>query len=181
MKRRLFLIRHADAAEGRDDAVRPLSHKGEETVRRVAFALRASGEFKADRIWHSPLLRARQTARLLAEGVALDLASLEAVRGMLPSDDPRWLAAAVDKGRKRLALVGHEPHLGLLAGLLVFGEAIPEAFKLRKGAVLCLDREDAPAKDRRGVQRWRVRWLLDPELLAGGAMPWRVPARRSDD
>ncbi len=181
MKRRLYLIRHADAAEGRDDAVRPLSHKGEETARRVAFALRASGEFSVDRLWHSPLLRARQTARLMADGLGLDTGALEATRGMLPSDDPRWMAAAVDKGRRGLALVGHEPYLSLLACLLVFGEPIPGAFKLRKGAVLCLDRVDSKAKQG-AIQRWRVRWLLDPELLAGGTMPWKLPAgRRSDD
>jgi hypothetical protein len=63
-----------------------------------------------------------------------------------------------------LALVGHEPHLGLLASLLVRGKPRAGLFALSKAAALTLESVESTHK-RSGLRRWRVRWLVAPELL----------------
>jgi phosphohistidine phosphatase len=152
----LHLIRHAHALDGDDDAARPLSGKGRTQVRRIAALLRASGVFAPAEIWHSPLVRARQTAELFARRLTLD-APRRAVAGLTPEDDPRLMVKRLAREGRALALVGHDPHLSALASLLVAGVAAPPVFALKKCSVLALERE---------AGRWVVRWHVSPELLA---------------
>lgn len=113
----LFLVRHGEASPGepghRDD-LRPLTPQGRAQVRAMREGLKRLG-VRFDELRHSPLLRAVETAELLmgrlegesiveprlAQGLDVDL--LGSLRG------------------ERVALVGHMPHLGELASLLVFG------------------------------------------------------------
>jgi len=155
----LYLIRHAHALAETEDPGRPLSPKGRAQVRHLARALRDRSAFAPAAIWHSPLARSRQTARLLAKALAFT-APLTEVAGLEPENNPRTLAARLKTVRRALAIVGHEPHLGLLAALLVTGTATPGLFQLRKSAVLCLEREAAVPGG-----AWRVRWLLPPGLI----------------
>ncbi len=156
----LYLIRHAHALAETEDPGRPLSPKGRAQVRRLAKALRDRSAFAPAAIWHSPLARSRQTARLLAKALAFT-ARLTEVAGLEPENNPRTLAARLKTHRRALAIVGHEPHLSLLAALLVTGTATPGLFQLQKSAVLCLEREAAAPGS-----AWRVRWLLPPGLIA---------------
>ena len=152
----LYLIRHAHALDGDDDEARPLSGKGRAQVRRVASFLRTSGVFTPGEIWHSPLVRARQTAELLARRLKLD-APLCAVADLTPADDPRRMVRRLAREKRTIALVGHDPHLSTLASLLVAGTATPHVFALKKCSVLALERV---------AGRWVVRWHVSPELLA---------------
>ena len=153
---RLYLIRHAHAVAADEEAERPLSKKGREQVRRLANFLKHSDVFRPDEIWHSPLVRSRQTAELLARH--LDLAPpLLRVVDLKPADAPRTAARRIGKIEKSLAIVGHEPHLSALASLLVAGATEPTLFVLKKCAALALERGD------RG---WQVRWLISPEAIA---------------
>ena len=152
----LYLIRHAHALDGNDDEARPLSGKGRAQVRRVAAFLRASGAFAPAEIWHSPLVRARQTTELLARRLTL-AAPRRAVAALMPEVDPRLMVRRLARERRALALVGHDPHLSALASLLVKGVAAPPVFELKKCSVLALERV---------AGRWVVRWHVTPELLA---------------
>lgn len=154
----LYLIRHAHALPEEVDPGRPLSPKGRAQVRRLAKFLRGQPGFTPVEFWHSPLARSRQTARLLAAAIAPTAKVCEATN-LEPEAPPKLIAARLKSVRRSLALVGHEPHLSLLAALLVTGEAKPDVFKLRKSTVLCLDRITPQ------VPTWRVRWLLAPELV----------------
>ena len=153
----LYLIRHAHALAEEVDPGRPLSPKGRAQVRRLAKFLRGQCGFSPVEFWHSPLARSRQTARLLAAAIA-PTAKVNEATNLEPEAPPKLVAARLKSVRRSLALVGHEPHLSLLAALLITGEAKPDVFKLRKSAVLCLDRITPQAS------AWRVRWLLAPEL-----------------
>ena len=155
----LYLIRHAHALTELEDPGRPLSEKGRGQVKRLVKFLRSPIAFAPVEIWHSPLARSRQTARLLAPVLA-PTAKVVEIAGLEPENNPRTLAARLKPVRHDLAIVGHEPHLSLLAALLVTGTATPEIFKLRKASVLCLDHDSTIAES-----PWRVRWLLAPELL----------------
>lgn len=151
----LYLIRHAHAIDDEDDAARTLSRKGREQVRTVADFLRASDEFAPSEMWHSPLVRARETAELFAKKMKRGPRLIETA-GLRPDDPPASIVKRLaHAGVESLALVGHEPYLSTLASLLVARTPEP-CFVFKKCAVLAL--EGAPPW-------WQVRWLLSPELL----------------
>lgn len=156
---RLYLIRHAHAVDAAEDAERPLSAKGREQVKRLAKFLRESDTLHPEEIWHSPLLRSRQTAKLLVKRLEL-IAPLVEVEGLEPEDDPRATVLRVKNIRRVIAIVGHEPHLSGLASQLVTNAPKTSAFVLRKSSVLALERD----RGGRG-SRWVVRWQVSPELL----------------
>lgn len=181
----LLLLRHGiavDRVPGQPDDARELTEAGRRRTRAMLERLVASG-LRADRLLASPLARARQTAELaVAAGLAprLDLAE-----ALAPGGDPlpligAWLAdlaaapAAPDieasgsgapgGGRRRLALVGHEPDLGELAARLI--GAVPGSIDLRKAGLAVL-RLPGPAVPAALEGRARLRLLIAPRLLLG--------------
>lgn len=151
----LYLIRHAQAEAGEDDAARPLSKRGREQIRQMGRFLRRNGALATTEFWHSPLVRARDTAGLLVKQLKTR-ARLIQVAGLRSSDNPAIMAKRVGRLSRPVALVGHEPHLSRLASLLVAGTAQPARFELKKCAVVALERV-------RG--RWFVRWQVSPEII----------------
>jgi phosphohistidine phosphatase len=151
----LYLVRHADAIDAEHDALRPLSARGEQQVRALAEFLRGPEVFQPSHVWHSSLVRARQTAELLVRHMRL-AAPLNLMPDLEPEADPRAVARRIKATVHSVAVVGHEPHLGALASLLVTGKAEPVVFLMKKCAVLALDGAG---------EHWRVRWHVSPELL----------------
>lgn len=151
----IFLVRHAHAAEAGTDEARQVSPRGREELRKLAHLLRPSGAFAPQEAWHSPLVRARETAKFLLDDLQLTPTFRE-LRDLEPEADPGLVVPLLAKARASVALFGHEPHLGTLASLLVAGECSPVVFAFQKATVLALE----PA----GV-RWCVRWQLSPDLF----------------
>jgi phosphohistidine phosphatase len=147
----IYLMRHADAVSDEVDSVRQLSPKGREQVARVCEVLRRGGGFLPSELWHSSLARSKETATLLAQGLGLK-APLVATAGLEPEDDPAGIAAVLDGEKRDISVVGHEPHLGVLASLLVFGPERPAIFyPFPKAGVMALSREG---------KRWRSEWII---------------------
>ncbi len=161
----LYLVRHAHAVTEEQDPSRPLSPQGRADIERVALFLNATPAFRPAQLWHSPLARARETAALLARHLAPEPILVE-TPGLLPEDDPRELATRLESHPldTGIALVGHEPHLGALATLLVRGKPRPTAFNLQKTAIIALEPTGSVHK-KTARPRWRIRWHLTPELL----------------
>lgn len=138
---------------------------------RLARLLGAVGGFCPAQVWHSPLARSRQTADDLVARLLLTEAARVETPGLLPEDDPQAIAERLQlhpKDRGDLALVGHEPQLSALASILVRGKDHPVLFVLKKCALLTLELTDSTHK-KTGQARWRVRWLLSPELFPPAA------------
>jgi phosphohistidine phosphatase len=114
----IYLIRHAHALDGDDDAARPLSAKGRRQIRTMASHLRRAGLLQTNELWHSPLVRARDTARLLAEGLRVQ-AKLVKTDGLEPCADLTPVAQRLARLRRPIAIIGHEPHLSALATRLL--------------------------------------------------------------
>lgn len=167
----LYLVRHADALHGRPDAARPLSETGKADASRLGAFLAASGVFAPVQLWHSPLLRARQTAELIARELPKQPALVETA-GLLPEDDPAEIAkrAAANSTSLTVALVGHEPFMSALATLLVRGKPARLIFDVRKGAVLAFERTGMHHK-KTGLERWYALWQLTPDMI-----PARFPS-----
>ena len=164
---KLFLVRHGHAFSDQEDSRRPLSARGGEVTRSVAAFLRPSGVLaEVQAVWHSPLVRARETAELLVKELVPDALLIETA-GLLPEDDPVAVADRLDRAEHAVMIVGHEPQLGALATLLVRGKLKPVGFEFKKSAILALEKSGGRHKQS-GRTRWQVRWYFSPELLATG-------------
>jgi phosphohistidine phosphatase len=148
---KIYLMRHADAVSDEIDPVRPLSAKGRDQVGRVCEALAKLGDFKPVEIWHSSLARSKETAELLNEGMKLK-APVILKSGLTPDDDPARIAQLLSLETKEIAIVGHEPHLGVLASLMVHGPARPGVYyPFSKAGIVAL------TLDGKG---WKSKWLV---------------------
>jgi phosphohistidine phosphatase SixA len=100
---RLFLVRHAEAASGDPDDLRPLTPAGRDAARALGGRLAAQ---HPDAVLTSPLLRARETGSLIAEACCVSSAADERLAPGATADDVR--AAVLDRGATVVA-VGHQP------------------------------------------------------------------------
>ena len=137
----VLLVRHAiaferDAKRWRDDDLRPLSPKGITKFRKAAAGLKWLME-PPQEVWTSPLLRAQQTARILAEVAGWPKARER--NELSPGGNSE---AVIDLLRRassaRVALVGHEPALSQLAAVCLIGPDGPFSVEMKKGGVLAL-------------------------------------------
>jgi phosphohistidine phosphatase len=157
----LYLSRQGVAAERGedfpDDSKRPLTNGGISRLRKEAKALDAIG-VAIDHIITSPLVRTKQTADIFAESLK-SKPSVSQSDALAPAGTStavvQELAKHMRKGR--IALVGHEPNIGELAGRLI-GARMPLEFK--KGAICRIDFEVFPPK---GIGQ--LRWFVTPRML----------------
>jgi phosphohistidine phosphatase len=158
--RTLYLVRHAIAATRGDaypdDRVRPLTREGAARMRRAArgFARLDPG---LDLVLTSPLVRAHRTAEILVSALK-PAPKLEVLKVLEPGHAPAEIAAALSAyaGSRAIALVGHEPDLGLLAAWLT-GAREPLEFK--KGGIARFEIQTLPpGRDS------RLRWFATPGM-----------------
>jgi len=147
----VFLVRHGEAKSEQEDPRRPLSDSGRSGVEKIARAL-AEKRVVVAGIVHSDKLRAKETAEILARSLA-PRAGVREIRGLAPNDDP-WLAKAeLEEASEPLMVVGHLPHLGRLASLLVAGDPEGQVVELPPAAVVSLSRAG---------EKWEIQWRLTP-------------------
>ena len=148
----LYLIRHGIAAGGGDDP--PLTEAGIAAIEGLAAVL-ACADVKPRHVIHSPLQRARQTARLLSAVVAPDLTPEEAANGLSPDDLTDAIAAAADGWREDVMLVGHMSNISRLAAHLMSGSEDGVRINFELGTAVCLERPQAGYV-------WGLNWLIAP-------------------
>ncbi|HTN52382.1 MAG TPA: histidine phosphatase family protein [Anaeromyxobacter sp.] len=109
MAGRVYLVRHGVAEkEGERDALRRLTTAGRDGV--TALAARLGPRLAVTRILTSPLVRARETAALLAAATGAPVAEEEALASGASSGS--GLLALARRAGPGAALVGHNPELG---------------------------------------------------------------------
>lgn len=156
---RVHLVQHGEAKPEAEDPERSLTARGAAEVAWVAREAIAVLGVVPSRVVHSGRTRARQTAELWA---ALAACPLEQAEGLGPTDDPGVWAGRLAPAATALdgvMLVGHLPHLGRLAGLLVAGDADRPVVRFRQGGLVVLEHGDAG---------WEVAAVLPPSLGTGG-------------
>ena len=160
----LYIIRHAIAIdegtpEYDNDSERPLSDKGKKKMRQIAKGLRALG-VDFDLILSSPYLRAKETAEILAE-VSRTKANVAFSEHLIPLGDPDLLISEMNEKyiANSVALVGHEPFLSVLIGLLVSENASLD-MTLKKGGVCRLSVDDL-----HHTRKATLEWLITPGIL----------------
>jgi len=114
---RVYLVRHAEAAPGDPDDLRPLTSGGRAAARALGSRLAADG-LRLDAVLSSPLLRARETAAELAR--ALD-AEPETDDRLSPGADAAALRAVVAGRGEAVVVVGHQPDCGRISAEIAGG------------------------------------------------------------
>ena len=160
----LYIIRHAWAGhygdpQWPDDGLRPLTDEGTARFARVVARLAERG-FAPQLIATSPLVRCRQTAQIVAEGLSGEPQVVE-LDELMPGRDLaallRWTAEQAEH-HDQVAWVGHAPDVGRLTGDLI-GQ--PDAWiRFAKGAVAAIRFEDLPQ-----LGGGELRWLVTAKLL----------------
>ena len=155
----LLIIRHGEAGARmtnmEQDFKRSLTSEGRTEVRRIVKSLKNAG-LKAERIYTSPLLRAKETAEIAAR--ILQIPMLEQWDELRPDGDRRSLYRKLAKEGSQIVIVGHEPYLTSMIGEII---GTPGArLVLKKGGVAKV-RISAFVPQVSG----ELRWLLTPKMM----------------
>ncbi len=161
----LYLMRHGQTMptpEAGTDAERALSEDGRAEVRGVAAGLKRLG-LSVDVVLTSPVLRAWQTAEVLSSALGV---GMEVCVGLLPEQDVETLMndLALRADGRRLLLVGHQPCLERMLGVVLRTVELPVA--LSPAGVIWLELPEFPP-------HWRgiIRGVFPADVLCrlGGA------------
>lgn len=161
----LYFMRHGIAGDrsetgtDSDDRERTLTPKGIKRMHRAAEGvIKLSPSF--DRILTSPLERARQTAKIVAQALQLE-GRMKEIEQLSPGSSVQDLLSAltVYSGEKNILLVGHEPLLSGAVSLLLCGNAGAK-IRLKKGGLCCLEVDGIPSP-----KSAVLHWLLTPKQL----------------
>ena len=125
---RLFLARHAKAAPGQPDELRPLTPEGREQARALGEQLVAA---RPGVVLTSPLLRARETAAAVAEATGAEIRIDER---LAPGATAELVVDAAREAGAVVVTVGHQPDCSEIAAALGMGEV-----RFAPGAVLELE------------------------------------------
>lgn len=153
----LYFLRHGIAAAegpaGTGDAGRPLTEEGIEKLKASARWLRRL-EVRPQIVLSSPLVRAWQTAEIVARELDLEVRLSDA---LAPGCDIERLLGLLgeQRGAKRVMVVGHEPDFSTLIGALTGGSRV----QIKKGG---LARIDLAGLDQ---ESGTLVWLLPPRAL----------------
>jgi phosphohistidine phosphatase len=146
----LLLARHADAgvpdpSRWPGDADRPLTDLGSSTQRTISERVRDAG-WSPKVILSSPLLRARQTAEIIAEvcGVSAPLVIADAL-AQTPDINAVSDAVAPVAGEPIVALAGHSPWMDELASLLLTGTRETLRTQFSKSAIMVIRTDSVAA------------------------------------
>lgn len=162
----IYIIRHGKALDYRDpratsDEIRWLVDEGRDEVSTMAALLARLG-VRPDLVLSSPLVRARETAEIVADGLGVatpvmlcdELAPGGSTAGVLDE--------IVSQGRlRKVVAAGHMPGVSELAGYLIHGDT-GSGFGFQTGAIARIELPD----DHLAPGAGRLRWLIPPSVAA---------------
>jgi len=160
----LYVMRHGIAVDRgsagfSDDSKRPLTVEGKKKMKQIMAGLIKLG-FDLDWIVSSPLVRARETAEIVAEELGTR-PPLDLCDALGPGGSPESLISFLAKhsNRKRVLVVGHEPDLSELVARLI-GAGRHTHFGFKKGGCCLITFLEFPPKS-----PGQLVWWLTPRLL----------------
>lgn len=159
----LYLMRHAIAAEpdeNTEDSQRSLTEKGHKKIGKIARNLEKL-ELEIDLILTSPYQRARQTANVVAYALDIKKRCVVESENLTPLGFADKLVDEINarEAVENLLIVGHEPFLSQLIGILLAGDA-SLGIEMKKAGLCKLSMEQL-AYGRCA----RLEWLLTPAQL----------------
>lgn len=153
---RLYFFRHGiaeDYVPGEVDSARALTREGSNRTKAMARVLLNVG-VKPRRLYTSPLLRARQTADIVAQVLGVKVTVRKALAPGFNVEDVATLITGL-RNSDDVMFVGHEPDFSTIVSQLIGGGDVI----MKKGGVARVDI---------GTQhppRGALVWLLPPKLI----------------
>ena len=155
----LYIVRHAwaeDQGTGIDDHSRRLTKKGRKRFAAMMKSLCKAG-MQVDVVATSPLIRARETAEILAASFA-NAPPVEVVDALAPASNwPSLVEWTTQQNAARVAWVGHMPCVGRLVGLMI-GDG-SASIRMQKGAVASIRLDDGPGHP------GELEWLATEDIV----------------
>jgi phosphohistidine phosphatase len=159
MRMKLYFLRHATAEDNAlSDAARELTSEGEAEARIAGKAL-ARLNVKPTRILTSPLVRAHQTAELVAKALKFT-GKIEAIDSLQNRASTEMLIEALlsHGDDDEIVLVGHMPSLSVHVAAMI-GASVPDALPFDKGGIACVEMQ------RMQLRKGELRWLARQKQL----------------
>jgi phosphohistidine phosphatase len=160
----LCIVRHGTAvargSEGfSDDSKRPLTPDGTKRMMEIAEGL-CRLRFDVEWIVSSPLLRAAETAQIIAQRAGPSV-PFDFCDHLQPGGSPGSLISFLAKhaDRRRVLVVGHEPDLSAMAAQLI-GAGRHANLKFKKGGCCLIIFDEFPPKS-----PGELVWWLTPRVL----------------
>ncbi len=160
---KLYVLRHGQAGAHIDDsakdAMRPLTAAGRKEIGEIAKSLKTL-DVTFDLIASSPMKRALETATIVADKLK-ETKRLEQWDELKATSDPGALYERVSalKGKMRILLVGHDPHLSGIVGEIISGKSNVHLV-LKKGGMVKVN-----VGELRPKVSGELVWLLTPKLM----------------
>ncbi len=157
----IYFLRHANAGEAKfnpaKDEQRPLDKLGVEQSHIVGRAL-AALRVEFDAIVSSPLLRAHQTASIVADeaGHKEKIITDDALRPEATCDQFQQLLTRYSD-KEAILMVGHNPSMTEFVSQLLLGKGSSEPIDFKKGAIARVDKE--------GSKPALLKWLMPPKVV----------------
>src|SRR5438094_8900883 len=98
-----YLVRHGEAVSENQDRERPLTQAGRQDVEQVA-RVASARNVQVSVIFHSGILRAKETAEILAAHLH-PVMGVSQIDGLLPQADPMLAKAEMQTAQQSLMLV----------------------------------------------------------------------------
>lgn len=149
---RLYLIQHGISLPEEKDPEKSLSQEGKEQTQKIAEFLKTKS-VKIDAIWHSPKLRAIQTAQIISKSIFCP--EIQERNDLNPLDSVEKFPEEIQSLNKDLMIVGHLPFLLKLASLLLSGAETNQFISYKNSGAVCLEYTDT----------WKIAWMVTPELM----------------
>ena len=154
---RLYLVRHGQADHGPIDVERHLSKRGRLDVEAMAQYLSEQG-VTAGRVVHSGLVRAFETAQVLAALVSPDK-DVSLMPGIEPWGSVDEFAKVALGWDQDTMVCGHEPFMGNAAMTL---QSALNPVMVETGTVMAFERSNADTT-------WKLLWAVSPRTIGGPA------------
>jgi phosphohistidine phosphatase len=151
----LYLVQHAEAKSEEEDPKRDLTEKGSLDIEAVAHLLKRL-PVQVGHIYHSGKTRAQSTADILGKHLQPP-AGVSQAPGLAPLDDPETWADRIARMDENSMLVGHLPHLGRLAALLMSGDKERKVINFQMGGVVRLRKMEGG--------QWALDWMIVPDII----------------
>ncbi len=151
----LYLVQHAEAKSEAEDPNRDLTEKGSLDIEAVSHHLKRL-HVQVSQIYHSGKTRAQSTANILGHHLQPS-AGVSTAPGLAPLDDPDIWANRIAGMDEDFMLVGHLPHLGRLAALLMSGDKERTMINFQMGGAVRLRRMEAG--------QWAIDWMIVPNII----------------
>lgn len=151
----IYLMQHGKCMTKEENPDRPLNHEGVRETNEMASVIKRF-ELKVDAIYHSPKVRAKETAELIIGAVHSNRGLVER-DDLNPNDDVKKFRDLLISEGKDAIIIGHLPFLDRLVTFLLYENDDTGAVLFKNSGLLCLEQQEE--------SHFALKWLITPQLI----------------